>query len=288
MCGIEAVLQRPIQNIGLLHGSQAEVSGLPGTLPGAWIVALGLVAADAGPPPPPAATAQSASAIVVHSDGAVSVPAASVFSPPSLDGKRQPVRYCFGLPTAPPESRLLEDDTLPICRTSWVKDRIRYTETVLVTRLQEGDLMPAGQLPADAVLMVQVAGECLASEYAEAAAAFGVELGGAGLNLELRDGAACAAHPDTPAFVAAVDVPASGIENANGRQLRFRGNMPPGTSGSMTIKIPATAPKTTAQLDLLRDLNFDDELRRVKRSWKGRAKPGAAEPLPVAFGDRKD
>lgn len=264
------------------------MSGLPEALLGGWLIALGLFAAEAGPPAPRAEAAEPACAVVVHGDGSVSIPAASVLSPPSPEGKRQPVRYYFGLPPLPPESRLLEDGTLPICRTSWVKDGIRYTETVLVTRLQEGDLMPAGQPPADAVLMVQVAGECLASEYTEAAAAFGVEVGGAGLNLELRDGMAYAAHPDTPAFLAALDVPASGIENANGRQLRFRGNMPPGTSGSMTIKIPATAPKTTAELDLLRDLNFDDELRRVKRFWKGRVKPGPAEPLLVTFGDRRD
>jgi hypothetical protein len=40
-----------------------------------------------------------------------------------------------------------------------------------------------------------------------------------------------------------------------------------------------------AELELLRDLAFDDELRRVKRFWRSCLNRGATNPLRVAFGD---
>lgn len=264
------------------------VNGLLGALVGGGMIAVGPFAGEARMPGARAEDTEPASAIVVRSDGSVTVPAGSLVLPTPLDGKRRAIRCHFGLPQSPPESRMLEDGkngTLPICRTSWVKDGIRYIETVLVTRLHEGDLMPGGQPPADAVLVVQVAGECLASEYTEATAAFAVEITGVSLNLQLCDGIVYAAQAKTPAFLAAIDIPASGIENTNGCQLRFRASMPPGTSGAMTVKIPTATPKTAVELDLLRDLTFDDELRRVKRFWKSHPTLGPGNPLRATFGD---
>ena len=44
----------------------------------------------------------------------------------------------------------------------------------------------------------------------------------------------------------------------------------------MTVKIPLYRPATTSDLNRLRDLEFDDELRRLKRAWK----KGTTKPLP--------
>jgi glycosyltransferase A (GT-A) superfamily protein (DUF2064 family) len=48
----------------------------------------------------------------------------------------------------------------------------------------------------------------------------------------------------------------------------------------MTLKFPAAAPSGPKEIERLRDLDFVEELRRVKRCWANRARPG---PLPVAF-----
>ena len=51
--------------------------------------------------------------------------------------------------------------------------------------------------------------------------------------------------------------------------------MPPGTSGAMTIKIPLDRLTGEAQLNHLHDLEFDQEYRRLKRSWSSQtAAPG--------------
>jgi hypothetical protein len=223
--------------------------------------------------------------ILVQADGSVDG-AAPVANPrPDGRGPGRRARYDFGLPRQSPTRRWLEEDNLPICHTRWEKDGIRYTQSVLLTRLQEGDPTPAGKAAPDAVLMVRLMGECLASEYTEATAAFGVEWAGQPLNLELRDGLACRLGGATPTVVASVEISGTGIATTNGTQLRFRGHMPPGTSGWMTIKIPVCRLEGDQALNQLRDLEFDEESRRLKRAWRARLETGSPQSLPVVLAE---
>lgn len=217
-------------------------------------------------------------AVVVHADG--SVVAVSGIVTQSTKKKARRVRFDFGLPRKAPERRWLEDDTLPICHTLWEKDGIRYTQTVLVTRFGAGDLPASGEPAADSVLMVQVVGENFTNDYTEATAELTVEVEGKALNLELRNDLIFSMETNASVFLVAIDVPASGIASTNGQQLRFQGNMPPGNTGAMTIKWPFTPPKGEPEIDRLRDLQFSEELYRVKRSWENR---GNGQPIPLTF-----
>ena len=78
-------------------------------------------------------------------------------------------------------------------------------------------------------------------------------------------------------MIAAIEIGAEGIEESAGPRLKFRGHMPPGTSGAMTIKIPLDRLAGEAQLNQLHDLEFDQEYRRTKRLW---ASPSAAPVHP--------
>ena len=248
----------------------------------AWLarglIALGITApaaaATAADPSPPT--------VLIHADGSVVVSMATVTE---AETERPAVlrQFSFGLPSTSPTRRGLEDEKLPIGRTQWEKDGIRYTQIVLLTRLGLGELMPGGKLADDSVLMVQVTGENAASEYSEATAEFSVRSGGRARELELREGRVYAVGAGETVAWAVVDVPATGIAGTKGSALRFRGVMPPGTSGAMTLKIPLAKALDEEAVKRLFDLEFDDEFRRVKRFWADRVKAGYSDRLPVAF-----
>jgi hypothetical protein len=65
-------------------------------------------------------------------------------------------------------------------------------------------------------------------------------------------------------------------------RLEFQANMPPGNTGAMVVKLPLHLPQGEAEIDQLRDRQFDQELQRVKRHWN---KHGPGTMLPVEFSD---
>jgi hypothetical protein len=180
------------------------------------------------------------------------------------------LQYGFGLPGQPPDRRWREEDRLPIYEAVWEHDAIRYTQIVLISRIGTGEIMTGDRHADDAVILVQLTGLSLASTYTDATAAIQINASGRPIELSL-EGGLLRAKPGaiTPIF-AVVDVPTEGIERSEGTEIRFRGHMPPGTSGSMTIKIPLGPVRDAEALDRLLDLEFDDEFRRVKRFWKAR------------------
>lgn len=225
-------------------------------------------------------TISSHGTILVSADGSVAVQ--NALASHSTHGSNTPVRLAFGLPRQAPARRWLEDDSLPICHTVWEKDGIRYTQTVLVTRLGTGDWPASGFSATGAVLMVQIVGENFTNEYREATAEFALDRAMKALNLELRDDLIFSNESSSGQFLAVINVPSSGVAGTNGLRLRFRGNMPPGNTGSMVVKLPFAPPAGEADIDRLRDLEFDNELQRVKRHWEKHGRKAAA---PVRFSE---
>jgi hypothetical protein len=222
-------------------------------------------------------SAATNSVVFVGANGSVAIENVAVSR--AADGTSVEVRFAFGLPRQAPVRRWLEDDTLPICRTTWEKDGIRYTETVLLTRRAPGEWAGANLPPEDAVVMVQIFGENFTNDYTGASAEFSVNRAGRPLNLELRNGLVFSISGASNSFVAALEIPASGIVSTNGLRLEFQANMPPGNTGATVVKLPLHLPQGEAEIDQLRDLQFDQELQRVKRHWE---KHGLG-PAPVRF-----
>jgi len=259
-------------------GLRISVLVILGAWPARGLIALGIaaraVAATAADPPAPT--------VLIHADGSVVVHTAPV---PQTKTERAEVlrQFSFGLPSTPPKRRELEDKKLPIGRTQWEMNGIRYTQIVLLTRLEPGEPLSGGELTDEAVLLVQVLGENTASEYTEATAEFSMRLGGEARELELHEDRVCELGCGDAPPLAVVDIPPTGIGVTRGPALRFRGSMPPGTSGSMTLKIPLNPLKGEPALSRLRELEFDEEFRRVKRFWTDQLKAAPLEGLPVAF-----
>jgi hypothetical protein len=242
-----------------------------------------LVAASAFPASP-------TNTIAIYPDGSLTLPALPFGTGPgprppgNVRGEPPPLlRWHFGLPRVWPERRWLEDESVPLFHTAWVSNGIRYTQKVLVTSLGATDLALAPAVAPETVVLVQINGLNTNSEYTLAQAAVSVELAGRPLDLHLREGLVFATGKAGPArLLAALDIPGEGIAATNGLQLRFQGNMPPGTSGAMTVKIPLGPLADQKTISRLQDLDFEEEVRRVKQAWKnaGRA---AAPRWPIAW-----
>jgi len=224
-----------------------------------------------------AATDSPDHAVLVKSDGSVVIPVVAECSSPGATNSS--MRLTFGLPQNAPVRRWLEDDALPVCRSVWETNGIRYTETVLVTRRITGEWTNSNPPTAEAVVMVQIFGENFANDYAAAGAHLAIERAGAPLPLELRDDLVFSTSGASDNFLAALEIPASGIVNTNGLRLDFHGNIPPGNTGAMVVKFPLAPPSREDEIEQLRDLQFDQELQRVKRHWE---KHGRV-PAPVRF-----
>jgi hypothetical protein len=237
-------------------------------------------AADTAPPAMPSAL------ITVRSNGVV------VYGEANRSGlasakPRILWQHEFGLPSGPPEQQSYEKDSIPICNSRWCKDGIRYTQIVLVTRLGDGDPWSDGETLAGLVLLVQLVGENTASEYTEARAGLSLKRDQQELNLELREGQVHEAGKSSSPLLALVDIPAGGVGVADGTRLQFQGNMPPGTSGAMTIKIPLADLNGEAELNRLRFLDFTEEMLRVRKYWQTKLKTSPPASLPVAFASQK-
>ena len=187
-----------------------------------------------------------------------------------LDHRRKSPRIVcqFGLPAQAPDRRWLENDQLPIFQTAWETNGIRYTQKVLLTTLGTNDPSLASPTHPESVVLVQITGLNTNAEYTSASASFAIEVGGRPLDLELREGLIYVSGSPEAAPMGALDIPGEGITAARGPQLKFQGNMPPGTSGSMTVKIPVTALKDPKAITRLQDLDFDEQFQRVKKAWK--------------------
>lgn len=235
-------------------------------------------AANAAPNP----TAPRTS-VLVQSNGVVLCP--NPFARFQVIGgsSNAPIRLDFGLPQRAPVRRGHEDAVLPIARTTWEDRGIRYTQSVLITRLGRGDLVPVWTQ--DAVLLVNLFGENTTTEYTEASAELGITVEGRPLELDWRGGMVYGAPTNgAPAqAVGFIDIPSGGVAGARGTHLRFRGSMPPATTGSMTVKIPLAPLATEPQLNALQDLDYDEEFQRVKRFWSARLKANSvtSDQLPV-------
>jgi hypothetical protein len=245
-------------------------------------VVLGFVWGGMGVTAWEAGAAALEASFLVHSNGSVAVSGPA--DAPWLRGLSfgHGDRFEFALPDRPPKRQWLEEGRLPICHTEYEKDGIRYTQTVLATRLSAGAPMAGGEFTAEAVLLVHIVGENTASEYTEASAAFGLRNGGRDRNLEFGQGLISVIGTNRQTL-GAIEVPSTGVAGTNGLRLLFRGSMPPGTTGSMTFKIPLFPCRDDQKWEDVRDLEFGAELRRVKRFWMERFESSGTLPTPVAF-----
>jgi hypothetical protein len=239
---------------GILH--------LPGWT-GSWDSPFSVVAQEAGEDP-----GKTLPAIEVRRDGSVLERGGGVAR--LMVGASKVACFDFGLPRSEPIERGYAEEIPSIVSSRWETGGIRYTQTVLTTRL-----IP--ERPSTWVLMVQLTGENISREYADATAAFALTLDDQIIELDWRHGLVHATNLPNQPLLGLIEIGAEGVDESAGARLKFRGHMPPGTSGAMTIKIPLDRVKGEEQINRLHDLEFDEEYRRTKRRWSSAVE---APPMP--------
>ncbi len=172
------------------------------------------------------------------------------------EGAEEEVVFKFGLPSVPAAKMSRENR---IIRGLWVTNGIRYTQTVMVRELGLHQETPDQNT---AVLLVNIHGQNTNTEYAEATAELVLELAGRRQQLELNDGLVWWVSSGKRRLLGALEIPDSGVKTASGDTLKFAGNIPPALQGSMTLKLPME-PFDSAAAEILRDIDFDAELRRL-------------------------
>jgi len=176
-----------------------------------------------------------------------------------------------------PDSAGPQPSPLPVSTVQRQRDEIEYTQTVFLAELRPEGGSKQSVESFGQVLLIQLAGRNQGSEYREARATLSLSRRGERLPLVLDRGALyLLPRTDASVPLGVIDVPAEGVDTLEGNQLRFRGEMPPGTSGALTLKIPLSALTEPAALDALHDLEFDRAFRRARNDR--RSGPAALNP----------
>lgn len=228
----------------------------------------------------------------VDADGSVFCYSDRIDHPEGRDTGRQHwgghrLDYDFDLPKSPPTRRWIEEESLPIIHTEWEHEGIRYTQTAFVTRFEEGSLgFPDMQADDTAVLFVKIAGRNVAQEYRLAHATLSLRADNRPVPIVVRDGLLYAQLAEGERLRAALDVQGSVTGTASEGKVYFAGNMPPGTDGSMVLRIPFITLDQPAEVARLRDLDYDTEFQRVRKFWRARADASTRISTPIPELDR--
>ena len=186
-----------------------------------------------------------------------------------------PARFGFGL-AAVPTGRALQEDTLPICETTWERDGVRIVQTAFVTELggthADGEVPPADS---PAVCMQQLV-------YTNASTTPQV------VSLPLSYRAAEAPQPlrvDESGFVWKGDhlrgqVVAGDKPATEGDVLAWKWTLAPGESKRMVIKIPYLVLTEKAESEALARLDFENERTAVAGYWRRRLDESAQLNTP--------
>lgn len=224
----------------------------------------------------------------IHPDGSVFCVNDRIDDPPGRDTSRRTwgghrLDYSFNLPKSAPAKRWIEDDCLPIQQTEWEHEGIRYSQTAFATRLDPGELgFPDTQADDTTVLMVKIAGRNVAQEYKPAHAGLSLRVDGRRVPLGLNEGVVRAKLGDAEVIRALMEGQGQANPPEVNGEIRYFGNMPPGTDGFIVVKIPFITLDKPDEIERLRNLEFDQEFGRVKRFWKSRVAASTQIETPIA------
>ena len=192
------------------------------------------------------------------------------------------LRYRFGLPEGTPAKRWIEEQSLPIIHAQWERNGIRYTQTAFATRLDPGSLGPPDMQADDTtVLMVKMVAENTRAQSAPAALTLSLEADGRPLELTTRDGLVFAKLSSGAVMRCALETPPEATVAMEAGKIVCEGEMPADERAEVFVKIPFITLDQPAELERLRNLNFEDELRRAKDFWLSRANASTQIRTPV-------
>ena len=197
---------------------------------------------------------------------------------PRLSLEPAPVRVGFGALPQPVE-RHLEDDSLPICHTTWEIDGLRISQTALVTEL-DGAQADAPPPPADAltVFLARFVMTNLSAAPRTALLPLTYSAAEAPMALRADEQGRLWLAQNLRALVVADGPPALA-----GPTLNWTWTLPPGGSKTVVVKIPYLVLAETSEQAALGRLDFETERAAVAGYWRRRLNESAqlTTPEPV-------
>lgn len=189
--------------------------------------------------------------------------------------------YKFDFPSDP-DGRWIEDECLPIIHTQWQRDGVKYTQTAFATRLDPGSLgFPDMQADDTTVLMMRISVENVSSEEQPAAVVLGIYADDNLLPIVERDGLIYTKAGSEDLLRATYQVRAEADVGVEKGKIVWSGEMPPGESANLILKIPFITLDKPDEIERLRELSFESEFQRVKSFWKTLADASAQIHTPV-------
>ncbi len=222
---------------------------------------------------------------LVEGDGAVRFRSNDHFlrSRPGQDTPRlylepAPVRFGFG-PVPRPLRRHIDEDSLPICTTTWETNGLQLEQTALVTELR-GATADGPVPPADAVtvLLVRFVFTNASPTPQTATLPVSYSAGGASLALRSDDQGSLWLNDKLRGQVTADRTPIT-----NRHELVWTWTLNPGQSKTVVVKLPYVVLTEPAEREALARLDFDKERAAVAGYWRGRLNQSAQliTPEPV-------
>jgi hypothetical protein len=187
-------------------------------------------------------------------------------------------RFRFGLPAAPTE-RALQEDTLPICISTWDTNGIRITETAFVTEL--GGTHADGEVPAADAFVVFMAQLLYANTSAtpqSVALSITYQTGDSPHPLRVDDSGFIWAGEMFRGELSADDKP-----DAQGERVEWNWSLAPGATKKVLVKIPYVVLTEKTEHEALARLDFTKERTAVAGYWRRRLDESAQliTPEPV-------
>jgi hypothetical protein len=209
---------------------------------------------------------------------------------PRLSLERGPVRIRFGLPGQPVD-RSLDEDSLPVCRTTWEIGGIRIQETAFVTLLSgtqaEG---PVPEPDATAVFFARFAFTNSSGEARTMALPFDYRAGRSGPLPLRRDQAGLLwTGSNVRGQWLKETQPEPGVESELKTGLEWNPpswTLKPGATGSMLLKVPYLVLTEKKEQEALAGLDFDGEHEAVAGYWRRRLDEGARLITPEPMLDQ--
>jgi hypothetical protein len=184
---------------------------------------------------------------------------------PRLEWEKAPVQVNFSLPDRPIH-RTLDEESLPVCRTTWNVDGVRVQQTAFVTRLDGTDAN--GPTPPGDAFAVFVAGITFTNGTTEPkTATLPMAFSGGGSFDQLRS--------DADGLLwngqhVRGQVVAEGSPIAEPGKLKWSWTLPPGHARRVVVKIPYVVFTEPAEHEALKKLDLDREQLAVRAYWRRR------------------
>lgn len=195
-----------------------------------------------------------------------------------LDLEKPPVHFRFGLPEQP-EDRHTEDDSLPICVTTWDVDGVQVRQTAFATDLA-GTKATGPVPPGDALAVVMARFDFTNTTGQPRSATLPVTIRGGETFDHLRIGARGLLQNGE---YLRGQVVADGTPTVVSNRLTWTWTLSPQEARAVVVKIPYVVLAGTNETEALNRLDFEQEHREVAGYWKRRLDEGAQliTPEPV-------